>query len=174
LPQFINVLKGEMSVVGPRPQVPWAVERYTPEERVILSVRPGITDWASLWVGDESERLRGSTDPDRDYLEKIWPEKRRLQLEYIRTRSLAVDLVIVGKTIKSHILDRLVPRRPRSTWLFAGLYLALATFGFGILVERILFGTGFMFGELGRHLHVGGNLLGRTVVHLDGIRPEKR
>lgn len=113
LPQFINVLKGEMSVVGPRPQVPWAVERYTPEERVILSVRPGITDWASLWVGDESERLRGSTDPDRDYLEKIWPEKRRLQLEYIRTRSLAVDLVIVGKTIKSHILDRLVPRRPR-------------------------------------------------------------
>jgi lipopolysaccharide/colanic/teichoic acid biosynthesis glycosyltransferase len=93
--------------------VPWAVERYTPEERVILSVRPGITDWASLWVGDEGERLRGSTDPDRDYLEKIWPEKRRLQLEYIRTRSLAVDLVIVGKTIKSHIVDRLVPRRPR-------------------------------------------------------------
>jgi lipopolysaccharide/colanic/teichoic acid biosynthesis glycosyltransferase len=113
LPQFINVLKGEMSVVGPRPQVPWAVARYTPEERVILSVRPGITDWASLWVGDEGERLRGSTDPDRDYLEKIWPEKRRLQLEYIRSRSLAVDTVIVMKTIKSHIVDRLVPRRPR-------------------------------------------------------------
>jgi lipopolysaccharide/colanic/teichoic acid biosynthesis glycosyltransferase len=113
LPQFINVLKGDMSVVGPRPQVPWAVERYTPEERVILSVRPGITDWASLWVGDEGERLRGSVDPDRDYLEKIWPEKRRLQLEYIRSRSLAVDTVIVLKTIKSHIVDRLVPRRPR-------------------------------------------------------------
>jgi lipopolysaccharide/colanic/teichoic acid biosynthesis glycosyltransferase len=113
LPQFINVLKGDMSVVGPRPQVPWAVERYTPEERVILSVRPGITDWASLWVGDEGERLRGSVDPDRDYLEKIWPEKRRLQLEYIRSRSLAVDTVIVMKTIKSHIVDRLVPRRPR-------------------------------------------------------------
>jgi lipopolysaccharide/colanic/teichoic acid biosynthesis glycosyltransferase len=113
LPQFINVLKGDMSVVGPRPQVPWAVERYTPEERVILSVRPGITDWASLWVGDEGERLRGSVDPDRDYLEKIWPEKRRLQLEYIRSRSLAVDTVIVMKTIKSHFVDRLVPRRPR-------------------------------------------------------------
>lgn len=114
LPQFINVLKGDMSVVGPRPQVPWAVEQYTAEERVILSVRPGITDWASLWVGDEGERLRGSTDPDRDYLEKIWPEKRRLQLEYIRSRSLAVDTVIVVKTIKSHLVDRLVPRRPRS------------------------------------------------------------
>jgi lipopolysaccharide/colanic/teichoic acid biosynthesis glycosyltransferase len=113
LPQFINVLKGDMSVVGPRPQVPWAVERYTAEERLILSVRPGITDWASLWVGDEGERLRGSTDPDRDYLEKIWPEKRRLQLEYIRSRSLGVDLVIVMKTLKSHIIDRLVPRRPR-------------------------------------------------------------
>jgi len=112
LPQFINVLKGDMSVVGPRPQVPWAVERYTPDERVILSVRPGITDWASLWVGDEGERLRGSTDPDRDYLEKIWPEKRRLQLEYIHSRSLAVDTVIVMKTIKSHIVDRLVSRRP--------------------------------------------------------------
>jgi lipopolysaccharide/colanic/teichoic acid biosynthesis glycosyltransferase len=113
LPQFINVLKGDMSVVGPRPQVPWAVEHYTPEERVILSVRPGITDWASLWVGDEGERLRGSTDPDRDYFEKIWPEKRRLQLEYIRSRSLAVDVLIVLKTIKSHIFDRLVPRRLR-------------------------------------------------------------
>jgi lipopolysaccharide/colanic/teichoic acid biosynthesis glycosyltransferase len=113
LPQFVNVLKGDMSVVGPRPQVPWAVERYTAEERVILSVRPGITDWASLWVGDEGERLRGSADPDRDYLEKIWPEKRRLQLEYIRSRSLAVDVVIVVKTIKSHLIDRLVPRRPR-------------------------------------------------------------
>ncbi len=112
LPQFINVLNGDMSVVGPRPQVPWAVERYTPEERVILSVRPGITDWASLWVGDEGERLRGSADPDRDYLEKIWPEKRRLQLEYIRSRSLAVDTVIVMKTIKSHLVDRLVARRP--------------------------------------------------------------
>ena len=112
LPQFINVLKGDMSVVGPRPQVPWTVERYTLEERAILSVRPGITDWASLWVGDEGERLRGSLDPDRDYFEKIWPEKRRLQLEYVHSRSLAVDVVIVLKTIKSHILDRLVPRRP--------------------------------------------------------------
>jgi len=112
LPQFINVLKGDMSVVGPRPQVPWAVEHYTPEERAILSVRPGITDWASLWVGDEGERLRGSADPDRDYFEKIWPEKRRLQLEYVRSQSLAVDVVIVLRTIKSHILDRLVPRRP--------------------------------------------------------------
>jgi lipopolysaccharide/colanic/teichoic acid biosynthesis glycosyltransferase len=110
LPQFVNVLRGDMSVVGPRPQVPWAVERYTPEERAILSVRPGITDWASLWVGDEGERLRGSTNPDRDYLEKIWPEKRRLQLEYIQSQSLAVDTVIVLRTLKSHLIGRLVPR----------------------------------------------------------------
>ena len=111
LPQFINVFRGEMSVVGPRPQVPWAVELYTEEERTILSVRPGITDWATVWVGDEGELLRGSSDPDRDYLEKIWPEKRRLQLEYVRNHSLLTDVKIMLKTLDVHLLERIVRRR---------------------------------------------------------------
>jgi len=110
LPQFINVLKGEMSIVGPRPQVPWAVELYTEEERTILSVRPGITDWATIWIRDEGELLRGSADPDKDYLEKIWPEKRRLQLEYIRNHSVWVDLRIMFKTFQTHLLDRILKK----------------------------------------------------------------
>lgn len=110
LPQFINVLKGEMSIVGPRPQVPWAVALYTEEEKRILTVRPGITDWATIWVGDEGELLRGSTDPDRDYMEKIWPAKRRLQLEYVRNQSVWTDFKIMLKTLETHLLDRIVRR----------------------------------------------------------------
>jgi lipopolysaccharide/colanic/teichoic acid biosynthesis glycosyltransferase len=110
LPQFLNVLKGEMSIVGPRPQVSWAVELYTEEERTILSVRPGITDWATIWNRDEGELLRGSTDPDKDYLEKIWPEKRRLQLEYVRNHSVWVDLQIMFKTFQTHLLDRILKK----------------------------------------------------------------
>lgn len=107
LPQFINVLKGEMSIVGPRPQVPWAVELYTEEEKTILTVHPGITDWATIWVRDLGERLRGSQDPDKDYMEKIWPEKRRLQLEYVRNHSPSIDLKIMLKTLKTHLFDRI-------------------------------------------------------------------
>jgi len=110
LPQFINVLKGDMSIVGPRPQVPWAVDLYTEEERVILSVRPGITDWATIWIRDEGEILRGSTDPDKDYLEKIWPEKRRLQLEYVRNHSILTDMTIMVRTFQTHLLDRILKK----------------------------------------------------------------
>jgi lipopolysaccharide/colanic/teichoic acid biosynthesis glycosyltransferase len=99
LPQLINVLKGDMSFVGPRPQVQWAVDRYTPEERLVLTVRPGITDYASLRFANEGEILKGSTDPDRDYMEKIHPEKMRLSLEYVRSRSFATDLAIIGRTL---------------------------------------------------------------------------
>ena len=111
LPQFINVLVGEMSIVGPRPQVAWAVELYDDEERGILSMRPGITDWATLWVRDEGERLRGSQDPDRDYMELIWPEKRRLQLEYVANHSLWTDVQITLLTFKVHLIDRIFKRR---------------------------------------------------------------
>ncbi len=99
LPQLWNVLKGDMSFVGPRPQVPWAVALYTPEERLILSVRPGITDYASLQFANEGEILRGSSDPDRDYMEKIHPEKMRLSLEYVRSRSFTRDLAIIARTV---------------------------------------------------------------------------
>lgn len=100
LPQLINVLKGEMSLVGPRPEVPLYVDMMSPEEkRVILSVRPGITDWASLWNFHEGEVLRGSADPEKAYQEKIRPEKIRLQMKYVREKSFLVDLKIIGQTL---------------------------------------------------------------------------
>lgn len=99
LPQLINIVQGDMSFVGPRPQVQWAVDLYTPEERLVLSVRPGITDYASLRFPNEGEILKGSTDPDRDYMEKIHPEKMRLSLEYVRTRSLALDMRLILETL---------------------------------------------------------------------------
>lgn len=100
LPQLINVLKGEMSFVGPRPEVKMYVDMMTEEEKsVILSVRPGMTDLASLWNFHEGEVLRGSSDPEKTYMEKIRPEKIRLQLEYVKTRSFLLDLKIILKTI---------------------------------------------------------------------------
>lgn len=101
LPQLINVIKGEMSVVGPRPQVPWAVELYSEEEKELLRVRPGITDLASIKFRNEAEILNGSADPDKDYLEKIAPEKIRLGLEYVKKRSLLLDLKIIFSTVKA-------------------------------------------------------------------------
>ena len=98
LPQLLNVLKGDMSFVGPCPQVQWAVDLYTPEEREILKVRPGITDEASLKFSNEAEILKGSKDPDKDYIEKIHPEKMRLSLEYVRNRSFSGDLSIIART----------------------------------------------------------------------------
>jgi len=107
LPQFLNVLKGEMSIVGPRPEVPHYVAMFTEEEREILTVRPGITDWATLWIRDEGKMLEGSADPERAYREKIWPEKHRLALEYVRRQSLAVDFQIMLQTLRVHLVDRL-------------------------------------------------------------------
>lgn len=99
LPQLLNVLRGEMSMVGPRPQVPWAVEQYTAEERAILRVRPGITDPASVRFRNESAILRGSTDPDKDYFEKIHPEKMRMSIEYVQKQSLLLDFKILLQTM---------------------------------------------------------------------------
>jgi len=100
LPQLINVLKGEMSLVGPRPEVKMYVDMMTEEERnVILSIKPGMTDLASLWNFHESEVLKSSPDPEKTYQEKIWPEKKRLQLEYVKNRSFSLDLKIILKTI---------------------------------------------------------------------------
>ncbi len=101
LPQLIDVLRGEMSIVGPRPEVPMEVETYTSEQRRILEVRPGITDWASLTFHDEGEILRGSPDPHKTYREKIKPEKLRLALRYIDERSFLTDMKIIIETIKT-------------------------------------------------------------------------
>jgi lipopolysaccharide/colanic/teichoic acid biosynthesis glycosyltransferase len=99
LPQLINVLKGEMSVVGPRPEVPMYVDMFTEEERAILTVRPGITDYASIWNPDEGAFLKGSEDPEKEYLEKIRPKKIALQLRYVRERSFFTDVKIIVLTI---------------------------------------------------------------------------
>jgi lipopolysaccharide/colanic/teichoic acid biosynthesis glycosyltransferase len=101
LPQLINVLLGEMSFVGPRPQVEWAVKLYNPEEQHLLSIRPGITDFASLRFRNEGEILHGSIDPDRDYLEKIAPHKIRLGLYYVRNYSFSIDAKILAATLLS-------------------------------------------------------------------------
>jgi lipopolysaccharide/colanic/teichoic acid biosynthesis glycosyltransferase len=99
LPQFWNVLVGEMSVVGPRPNVRnGGVDRYTQEERGLLSVRPGITDLASIVFSDEGEILQNSADPDGLYDKVIRPWKNRLALLYVERRTMSVDLVIVGLT----------------------------------------------------------------------------
>src|SRR5262245_27286832 len=80
LPQLLNVLIGDMSLVGPRPEVEHYVQMFTEDEKAILTVRPGITDWASLWNPDEGSVLAGSPDPEKAYLEKVRPGKLRLQL----------------------------------------------------------------------------------------------
>jgi lipopolysaccharide/colanic/teichoic acid biosynthesis glycosyltransferase len=99
LPQLWNVLIGDMSLVGPRPQVPWAVKRYTSEERVVLTVRPGITDPASLRFANEGDILRGQPNPDQAYFDLIHPEKMRLSIHYVQTRSFVGDLRILAATL---------------------------------------------------------------------------
>lgn len=109
VPQLINVLRGEMSIVGPRPEVPQYVALFSEEEKAILTVKPGITDWATLWIRNEGKRLAGSPDPERTYLEEIWPVKHRLALEYVRNHSLWVDLKIMLLTLRVHLVDRFRP-----------------------------------------------------------------
>ncbi len=98
LPQLFNVLKGEMSLVGPRPEHPDYVERYTPEQRRVLSVRPGITGPTALAFVDEEELLRG-TDAQAVYLDQVMPQKLAVDLEYVDKASLAGDIRLLGRTV---------------------------------------------------------------------------
>lgn len=98
LPQLINVFKGEMSLVGARPENPGYVEHYTPEQREILQYRPGITSPASLRYRKEEEMLGGG-DTDALYLGKILPEKLAIDLAYLRSRTVVSDVIIVLRTI---------------------------------------------------------------------------
>jgi lipopolysaccharide/colanic/teichoic acid biosynthesis glycosyltransferase len=84
LPQLINVFKGDMSLVGPRPEVRKYVDLYTEEQQKVLLIRPGITDWASIYYRDENNILGGSSNPEKDYIEKIMPDKLKLNLIFIK------------------------------------------------------------------------------------------
>jgi lipopolysaccharide/colanic/teichoic acid biosynthesis glycosyltransferase len=99
LPQLINVLRGDMSIVGPRPEVRHYADMYTEQEKSILTIRPGITDWASIWNADEGAVLAGAEDPERAYMELIRPKKLQLQMKYVRERSFWVDLKIIFLTL---------------------------------------------------------------------------
>lgn len=102
LPQLINVLKGEMSFVGPRPEVPEEVELYREEHRrAILSVQPGMTDYSSIKFHNEGEILKGSEDPHQMFREKIQPEKIRLGLKYVKDHSFWIDLKVIFQTLKT-------------------------------------------------------------------------
>ncbi|HEY0978941.1 MAG TPA: sugar transferase [Flavobacteriales bacterium] len=98
LPQLWNVLVGDMSIVGPRPEVPRYVELYTAEQRAVLDVRPGITSLASIAYINENELLGRSSDPERTYIEEVMPAKLALDLRYVRQRSLGLDLRIILST----------------------------------------------------------------------------
>lgn len=100
LPQLVNVLTGDMSLVGPRPEVPRYVALYPPRLRdLIFSVRPGITDEASIEFRNESDLLAGAADPEKRYLEEILPRKLEIYARYARERSFAGDLRILLRTV---------------------------------------------------------------------------
>jgi lipopolysaccharide/colanic/teichoic acid biosynthesis glycosyltransferase len=105
LPQFINILKGDMSFVGPRPEVPSEVASYDQEsKKIILSVKPGLTDLATLENVHEGEILKGASDPHEAYRRLIQPQKLKLAKEYVKRHSFLLDMKIIVKTLKSVIL----------------------------------------------------------------------
>ena len=102
-PQFLNILKGEMSIVGPRPEVRKYVDMYTPEQMKVLSVRPGLTDYASIRYVNENAQLAASDDPEQTYIHEIMPDKLALNLKYIQEQSLWVDMKIIFQTFAAII-----------------------------------------------------------------------
>tara|TARA_B100000508_G_scaffold141079_1_gene146064 strand:+ start:35502 stop:35921 length:420 start_codon:yes stop_codon:yes gene_type:complete len=97
-PQFLNVFIGDMSVVGPRPEVEEYTSLYTHEQRKVLDVKPGITDYASLAYFDENRLLGDSEDPRKTYIEEIMPAKLELNKKYLENPTVGHDLKIIGKT----------------------------------------------------------------------------
>ena len=99
LPQLINVLRGEMSLVGPRPELEKYVTIYGEDYREILSILPGMTDFAALEFRDENERLRAAQNPEEVYIHQILPEKIKLYKKYLRQRGFSTDLSLIARTI---------------------------------------------------------------------------
>jgi lipopolysaccharide/colanic/teichoic acid biosynthesis glycosyltransferase len=111
LPQLVNVLLGDMSLVGPRPDVLAEVEQYTSEQRQVLALRPGITDWASIWNSNEESALVGAADPHAAYKQLIQPTKLRLQLAYFRERTFLIDIEILLSTVVKLFRPNWLPGR---------------------------------------------------------------
>ena len=105
LAQLINVFTGEMSFVGPRPEVPKYVNLYTPYQRQVLLVRPGITDYASIAYRNENDLLEGAEDPERMYIETIMPDKIELNMKYLHEISPLADIRLIISTIIAVIKD---------------------------------------------------------------------
>ncbi len=103
LPQLINVLIGNMSFVGPRPEVEKYVKLYNQEQLMVFNVKPGITDWASIKYVNENEILAKSSQPEKTYIEEIMPAKLKLNLEYVKHNNVFVDIKIILLTIKAII-----------------------------------------------------------------------
>lgn len=101
LPQLINVLKGDMSIVGPRPEVEKYVKLYNQEQLKVFNVKPGITDWASIQYVNENEILARSNNPEKTYIDEIMPAKLKLNLEYVNNNSIFIDIKIIILTIKA-------------------------------------------------------------------------
>ena len=99
LPQLLNVLKGEMSLVGPRPEVRKYVELYTEAQRKVLSVRPGITDYASIEYVNENELMSQADDPERTYIEKVMPDKIKLNMRYLEHYTVSEYFKIIFLTL---------------------------------------------------------------------------
>ena len=99
LPQLLNVLTGDMSLVGPRPEVKKYVDLYNDEQSKVLAIRPGITDWASIHYRDENVILGQSTDPEKDYIEKVMPDKLKYNLIYIKNYGSAEYFKIIFSTL---------------------------------------------------------------------------
>jgi len=100
LPQLLNVVRGEMSLVGPRPEVPAYVACYAPEQRaVLLSVRPGLTDFAAIEFSDEAALLADAEDPESAYVNEVMPRKFALYQRYVNERSFALDLALIVRTV---------------------------------------------------------------------------
>lgn len=106
LPQLINVFVGDMSLVGPRPEVRHYVDYYTPEQMHVLDVRPGITDPASIKFRNENELMEKAEDPEKYYIEVIMQEKIRLYLEYVNHHSFLGDIGLIFKTFWTIVKDR--------------------------------------------------------------------
>jgi lipopolysaccharide/colanic/teichoic acid biosynthesis glycosyltransferase len=103
LPQLLNVLKGDMSLVGPRPEVRKYVSLYNNEQKKVLSVQPGITDYASIEYSNENEILGKADDPEQVYIDEIMPAKLQLNLKYIAEKSIATDFKIIFRTLRKII-----------------------------------------------------------------------